>query len=209
MPTTGGCLALSGRRAARGCVSGAAAARGRRRDPRQGEPARARARPDDGQLARRADARTRTTSDAAPGGSSGGSGVAAAANFAAFTHRHRHQRIDPHSRPRTTPSSACGRRRACRAARGIIPFGHTQDTGGPMARTRGRRRDGARRHGRIRPGRSRDGGQRRQDARPTYASSLAGGRAARRAPRRARRVLRRGARGSSRWPQSCGAPWPT
>lgn len=69
----------------------------------------------------------------APGGSSGGSGVAAAANFAAFamgTDTSGSIRIpSAHNaivglRPSAGLSSRAG----------IIPFGHTQDTGGPMAR---------------------------------------------------------------------------
>lgn len=70
----------------------------------------------------------------APGGSSGGSGVAAAANFAAFT-----MGTDTSGSIRI-PSSHNGivglRPSAGLSSRaGIIPFGHTQDTGGPMARS--------------------------------------------------------------------------
>jgi len=70
----------------------------------------------------------------APGGSSGGSAVAVAANFAAFalgTDTSGSIRIpSSHNaivglRPTAGLSSRSG----------IIPFGHTQDTGGPMART--------------------------------------------------------------------------
>lgn len=70
----------------------------------------------------------------APGGSSGGSAVAAAASFAAFamgTDTSGSIRIpSAHNalvglRPSAGLSSRAG----------IIPFGHTQDTGGPMART--------------------------------------------------------------------------
>jgi amidase len=70
----------------------------------------------------------------APGGSSGGSGVAAAANFAAFamgTDTSGSIRI-PSSHNNIVglrPSAGLSSRS------GIIPFGHTQDTGGPMART--------------------------------------------------------------------------
>jgi amidase len=69
-----------------------------------------------------------------PGGSSGGSGVAAAANFAAFamgTDTSGSIRI-PSSHNNIVglrPSAGLSSRS------GIIPFGHTQDTGGPMART--------------------------------------------------------------------------
>jgi Asp-tRNA(Asn)/Glu-tRNA(Gln) amidotransferase A subunit family amidase len=52
----------------------------------------------------------------APGGSSGGSGVAAAANFAAFAIGTGHRADPSASRRRTTPSSACARPRGCRAA---------------------------------------------------------------------------------------------
>jgi Asp-tRNA(Asn)/Glu-tRNA(Gln) amidotransferase A subunit family amidase len=70
----------------------------------------------------------------APGGSSGGSGVAVAANFAAFamgTDTSGSIRI-PSSHNAIVglrPSAGLSSRT------GIIPFGHTQDTGGPMART--------------------------------------------------------------------------
>jgi Asp-tRNA(Asn)/Glu-tRNA(Gln) amidotransferase A subunit family amidase len=70
----------------------------------------------------------------APGGSSGGSGVAVAANFAAFamgTDTSGSIRI-PSSHNAIVglrPSAGLSSRS------GIIPFGHTQDTGGPMAKT--------------------------------------------------------------------------
>jgi len=70
----------------------------------------------------------------APGGSSGGSGVAATANFAAFamgTDTSGSIRI-----PSSHNAIAGLRPTAGLSSRtGIIPFGHTQDTGGPMART--------------------------------------------------------------------------
>jgi Asp-tRNA(Asn)/Glu-tRNA(Gln) amidotransferase A subunit family amidase len=70
----------------------------------------------------------------APGGSSGGSGVAAAANFAAFT-----MGTDTSGSIRIPSShnSIVGLRPTAglSSRAGIIPFGHTQDTGGPMART--------------------------------------------------------------------------
>ena len=70
----------------------------------------------------------------APGGSSGGSGVAAAASFAAFalgTDTSGSIRI-----PSSHNSLVGLRPTAGLSSRsGIIPFGHTQDTGGPMART--------------------------------------------------------------------------
>jgi amidase len=70
----------------------------------------------------------------APGGSSGGSGVAAAANFAAFT-----LGTDTSGSIRIPSSHNClvGLRPTAglSSRAGIIPFGHTQDTGGPMART--------------------------------------------------------------------------
>ncbi len=70
----------------------------------------------------------------APGGSSGGSGVAAAANFAAFT-----MGTDTSGSIRIPSShnSIVGLRPSAglSSRAGIIPFGHTQDTGGPMART--------------------------------------------------------------------------
>jgi amidase len=70
----------------------------------------------------------------APGGSSGGSGVAVAANFAVFA-----MGTDTSGSIRI-PSSHNGivglRPSAGLSSRtGIIPFGHTQDAGGPMART--------------------------------------------------------------------------
>ena len=70
----------------------------------------------------------------APGGSSGGSGVAAAANFAAFT-----MGTDTSGSIRIPSShnNIVGLRPSAglSSRSGIIPFGHTQDTGGPMART--------------------------------------------------------------------------
>jgi Asp-tRNA(Asn)/Glu-tRNA(Gln) amidotransferase A subunit family amidase len=70
----------------------------------------------------------------APGGSSGGSGVAAAACFAAFT-----LGTDTSGSIRIPAShnSIVGLRPTLglSSRAGIIPFGHTQDTGGPMART--------------------------------------------------------------------------
>ena len=70
----------------------------------------------------------------APGGSSGGSGVAAAACFAAFT-----MGTDTSGSIRIPSShnSIVGLRPSAglSSRAGIIPFGHTQDTGGPMART--------------------------------------------------------------------------
>jgi Asp-tRNA(Asn)/Glu-tRNA(Gln) amidotransferase A subunit family amidase len=69
-----------------------------------------------------------------PGGSSGGSGVAAAACFAAFT-----LGTDTSGSIRIPSShnSLVGLRPSAGLSSrgGIIPFGHTQDTGGPMART--------------------------------------------------------------------------
>lgn len=70
----------------------------------------------------------------APGGSSGGSGVAAAASFAAFA-----MGTDTSGSIRI-PSAHNGlvglRPTAGLSSRaGIIPFSHTQDTGGPMARS--------------------------------------------------------------------------
>jgi amidase len=69
----------------------------------------------------------------APGGSSGGSGVAAAANFAAFA-----MGTDTSGSIRIPSSHNCivGLRPSAGLSSrgGIIPFGHTQDTGGPMAR---------------------------------------------------------------------------
>jgi amidase len=70
----------------------------------------------------------------APGGSSGGSGVAVAANFAAFA-----MGTDTSGSIRIPSShnSIVGLRPSAglSSRAGIIPFGHTQDTGGPMART--------------------------------------------------------------------------
>jgi len=70
----------------------------------------------------------------APGGSSGGSGVAAAASFAAFT-----MGTDTSGSIRIPSShtSIVGLKPSAglSSRTGIIPFGHTQDTGGPMART--------------------------------------------------------------------------
>src|SRR5262245_26230322 len=69
-----------------------------------------------------------------PGGSSGGSGAAASACFAAFT-----MGTDTSGSIRIPSShnSIVGLRPSLglSSRAGIIPFGHTQDTGGPMART--------------------------------------------------------------------------
>ena len=69
-----------------------------------------------------------------PGGSSGGSGAAAAACFAAFT-----MGTDTSGSIRIPSShnSLVGLRPSAglSSRAGIIPFGHTQDTGGPMARS--------------------------------------------------------------------------
>jgi Asp-tRNA(Asn)/Glu-tRNA(Gln) amidotransferase A subunit family amidase len=70
----------------------------------------------------------------APGGSSGGSGVATAVNFAAAalgTDTSGSIRIP------SSHNSIVGLRPSAglSSRSGIIPFGHTQDTGGPMART--------------------------------------------------------------------------
>src|SRR5204862_6605906 len=70
----------------------------------------------------------------APGRSSGGSGVAAAANSAAFT-----MGTDTSGSIRipSAHNAIVGLRPSAglSSRAGIIPFGHTQDTGGPMART--------------------------------------------------------------------------
>jgi Asp-tRNA(Asn)/Glu-tRNA(Gln) amidotransferase A subunit family amidase len=70
----------------------------------------------------------------APGGSSGGSGVATAANFAAFT-----MGTDTAGSIRVPSShnSIVGLRPSAglSSRSGIIPFGHTQDAGGPMTKT--------------------------------------------------------------------------
>src|SRR5438128_7947798 len=70
----------------------------------------------------------------APGGSSGGSAVAATANFAAAT-------LDTDTsgsiRIPSSHNNVVGLRPSfgLSSRAGIIPFGHTQDTGGPIART--------------------------------------------------------------------------
>src|SRR5207249_6271772 len=70
----------------------------------------------------------------APGGSSGGSAVAATANFAAAT-----LGTDTSGSIRIPSShnNCVGLRPSygLSSRAGIIPFGHTQDTGGPIART--------------------------------------------------------------------------
>jgi Asp-tRNA(Asn)/Glu-tRNA(Gln) amidotransferase A subunit family amidase len=70
----------------------------------------------------------------APGGSSGGSGVATAANFATFA-----MGTDTSGSIRipSAHNAIVGLRPSAglSSRSGIIPFGHTQDTGGPMART--------------------------------------------------------------------------
>ena len=70
----------------------------------------------------------------APGGSSGGSAVAVTANLAAFA-----MGTDTEGSIRVPSShnNIVGLRPSAglSSRQGIIPFGHTQDTGGPMART--------------------------------------------------------------------------
>jgi len=70
----------------------------------------------------------------APGGSSGGSAVAVSANFAAFS-----MGTDTSGSIRipSAHNAIVGLRPSAglSSRAGIIPFGHTQDTGGPMART--------------------------------------------------------------------------
>src|SRR6185503_7163723 len=70
----------------------------------------------------------------APGGSSGGSAVAAAANFAAFTIG---TDTSGSIRIPSSHNNVVGLRPSLglSSRTGIIPFGHTQDTGGPIART--------------------------------------------------------------------------
>ena len=70
----------------------------------------------------------------APGGSSGGSGVAAAANFAAFTIG---TDTSGSIRIPSSHNAIVGLRPSAglSSRRGVIPFSHTQDTAGPMART--------------------------------------------------------------------------
>ena len=53
-----------------------------------------------------------------PGGSSGGTGAAVAASFAAAGHGHRHLRIDPQSLVGEQPVGTARARSACRAATG-------------------------------------------------------------------------------------------
>ena len=115
-------------------VSGQEAARRRRDHHRQDEPARAGRRHHHDQLARR---QTRNPYDPSrnPGGSSGGTGAAVAASFAAAgmgSDTCGSIRIPSANNNLVGPArNAPG----CRAARGIIPLSHTQDIGGPLART--------------------------------------------------------------------------
>ena len=135
----------------------------------------------------------------APGGSSGGSGVAASANFAAFamgTDTSGSIRI-PSSHNAIVglrPSAGLSSRA------GIIPFGHTQDTGGPMAQDGRGHRGRSRRDRRLRSGRSRHRVEQRQDS-AVVPSSLTRARRARTRPhRRADGILRQraGGRGGRR-----------
>jgi Asp-tRNA(Asn)/Glu-tRNA(Gln) amidotransferase A subunit family amidase len=70
----------------------------------------------------------------APGGSSGGSGVAAAANFAAFTIG---TDTSGSIRIPSSHNAIVGLRPSAglSSRAGVIPFSHTQDTAGPMARS--------------------------------------------------------------------------
>ena len=94
----------------------------------------------------------------APGGSSGGSGVAVAANFATFA-----MGTDTSGSIRIPSSHNCivGLRPSAglSSRAGIIPFGHTQDSGGADGPNRRGHRDHPRRNSGLRPGRSGDRSQ--------------------------------------------------
>ena len=123
MPTTGGCLALSGISPERRCVSGEEAPRGRRGDPGQGQPARARAGINNGQLARRADARP-VRPDARAGWKQRRFGGRGHRKLRRGDARHRHQRLHPHpqfaQQRRRPPAEAWGSRAARASSRSAI-----------------------------------------------------------------------------------------
>ncbi len=95
-------------------VSGAQAARRRRGDSRQDEPARVRARHHDGQLARRPDEES-VRSDAQPRRLERRHRRRRRGELRGGRHGHRHVRIDPLSRVREQSRRACVRRWGCRA----------------------------------------------------------------------------------------------
>ena len=66
-----------------------------------------------------------------PGGSSAGSGVAAAAGLAALTDRLRQRGLDHLARRRRTASSASARSTGLWSRSGVVPISETQDTLGP------------------------------------------------------------------------------
>ena len=144
-----------------------------------------------------------------PGGSSGGSGVAAAANFAAFTIG---TDTSGSIRIPSSHNAIVGLRPSAglSSRSGVIPFGHTQDTAGPMARTVTD----------VALVLDATVGPDAADAVTAAAAGkiadqlrvVAAARCAARRPRgRAHGVLRRPRRRISRWGPSCGAPsatWP-
>ena len=150
MTTTAGSLALAKRRAPQRRLHRRAAARGRRGDSRQDQPERvgelplARARPAAGARAA-GRAAIPYALDRNTCGSSSGSGAAIAANLARSAVGHRNRRLDRLPVVDTAGSSASSRRVGLVSRTGIVPIAHSQDTAGPMTRTRRRRRDAARR----------------------------------------------------------------
>ena len=134
MPTTGGSLALAGFMTGRDAFLVQEAARRRRGDPRQDEPARARRRHHHHQLARRPDAQP-VRSVAQPGRIERRHRRRRRRELRRGRHGQRHVRVDPHPGGATTTCSACAAPPGLSSRDGIVPLSHTQDIGGPLART--------------------------------------------------------------------------
>ena len=133
MPTTGGSLALRGIVPTQDAFQVAQAAPGWRGASRQAQSPRARARSDECQLAWRPDAES-VRRDAGAGRIERRLRCRRGRVLRRVHDGNRHQRIDPHTQLAQFdrgPASIAG----LSSRAGIIPFGHTQDTGGPMART--------------------------------------------------------------------------
>ena len=149
MPTTAGSLALGGFQTGRDAFMVKRLKRRRRGHHRQDQPARARVRHHHRSARPAARRATRTTRRAIPGGSSGGTGAAVAASFAAAG-----MGTDTCGSIRNPASenSLFGLRGTVGLSSrdGIVPLAHSQDIGGPLARTVTDLAPDARLHGRLR-----------------------------------------------------------
>ena len=166
MTTTAGSLALEGSIAPQDAFIVAAAARGRRGDPRQDQPERVGQlplQPLDQRLERaRRPVKNPYALDRNACGSSSGSGAAGAANLARRRHRHRDRRLDRLPVAASTGSSGSSRRSGWSAAPASFRSRTPRTPSGPMTRTRRRRGHPAGRHRRRRSGGRGHRGQRHQ-----------------------------------------------